>query len=481
MHHEFEHLLEAQWLGELSEKGRQRLEELCAADPALATRRRQELQLDALLGGYGPNHAPAGLAAAVFSRLEAKIKAPDPKRASILGAARKDAERAQRAWLRWQPFLRWGFAMLFLVVIGAEAAMFVQQEWHARRLRRNAMALRLNEGEAVGGPAAPYSLSPGMSMPAALAPPAESAPARARGARPVRPKPQTIATRKKSPHRAPASKMAAPLAVASPANAVFASIEPKLSQEQTKMAPMAVETASARAMLGAAPRAAPLEEHPFAPQAIVAAAIPAAPPAALSRELLAAAAPRPERAAKEIKLSATLRITLAPPASKVRVGPVAGAQRAERGAAARVNSAMRLGGYTGTPEIQSAALLGDLPTVKDVETAVRKAGGSIDSREHVAKGHWRLQCVLTPDGVRQFMRELEQSGVYPIATRPVLSTPETKRNALPRTVVPNRYEVTEGQGVLARITPGGAASAAPGDKVLLKLDIRQLPSPVPSR
>jgi len=119
---DFDRYLEAEWAGELDAAGRARLDALCAADPALAERRRRESELTALLARQGPNHAPGGLARAVFARIDAEA-----------AAGSRAAAGGWRGWLRglaspwWRaPQLRWGMAFALVMVAVVEVAVILR-------------------------------------------------------------------------------------------------------------------------------------------------------------------------------------------------------------------------------------------------------------------------------------------------------------------------------------------------------------------
>lgn len=114
MHYEFEQLMEALWAGRLDQTGRRRLGELCAADPTLASRLRQERNLSNLLSRCGPNHAPADLARNVLTRIEARnyVRLRTPWYAVWFG------------WL-FLPAVRTAVAFTVIAAIGVEAGMLM--------------------------------------------------------------------------------------------------------------------------------------------------------------------------------------------------------------------------------------------------------------------------------------------------------------------------------------------------------------------
>lgn len=115
----FDELIEAMWAGDLNEAGLARLEALAAADPALARRLRHERDLSALMAGHGPNRAPAGLAQAVFARLDLDAQpAAQPARARIV---------PRSIW--FTPAFRWGLAAAALAVV------FIHVKWLLNRDR----------------------------------------------------------------------------------------------------------------------------------------------------------------------------------------------------------------------------------------------------------------------------------------------------------------------------------------------------------
>lgn len=118
MQYEFEQLLEALWAGRLDSAGRRRLSELCAADPKLAARLRQERNLSGLLAHCGPNHAPADLASSVMAKMHARnyLRSRTPWYA---------------AWVGWifQPALRTALALTAIAAIGVEAGLLMHN-WH---------------------------------------------------------------------------------------------------------------------------------------------------------------------------------------------------------------------------------------------------------------------------------------------------------------------------------------------------------------
>ncbi|MCL5269409.1 MAG: hypothetical protein M1457_02390 [bacterium] len=118
---EFDQLLEAELDGRLDEAGRERLAALCAADPALGERARQERRLAILLGGCGPNHAPPGLTRAVLARLETEA-AP----------VRRPLWRA--------PVLRWGFGLAAMALVTVEAALLWRQGAEESAIRKRELA-----------------------------------------------------------------------------------------------------------------------------------------------------------------------------------------------------------------------------------------------------------------------------------------------------------------------------------------------------
>lgn len=114
MQYEFEQLLEALWAGRLDQAGRRRLSELCAADPKLAARLRQERNLTGLLSHCGPNHAPAGLASSVMAKMHARnyLRSRAPWHA---------------AWIGWifRPAIRTALAFTAIAAIGVEAGLLM--------------------------------------------------------------------------------------------------------------------------------------------------------------------------------------------------------------------------------------------------------------------------------------------------------------------------------------------------------------------
>lgn len=110
MNSEFEQLLEDLLSGRLDEAGRRRLDELTAAQPALAARLRKERNLNYLLSRCGPNHAPADLAGNIMARLETRVRV-----------------RAAGPWYGWifQPAFQAALACVVLLAIGLEAGLLI--------------------------------------------------------------------------------------------------------------------------------------------------------------------------------------------------------------------------------------------------------------------------------------------------------------------------------------------------------------------
>jgi anti-sigma factor RsiW len=117
--YEFDQLLEDLWDGRLDEAGRRRLEDLCAADPRLAARYRQERNLTGLLKQCGPNHAPDDLVRAVMGRLETRVRI-----------------RPARPWYWWmmEPAFRTAFAAVVLVAFGVELGLLLANKNSSRQI-----------------------------------------------------------------------------------------------------------------------------------------------------------------------------------------------------------------------------------------------------------------------------------------------------------------------------------------------------------
>ncbi|MBI3736730.1 hypothetical protein HY256_09490 [Candidatus Sumerlaeota bacterium] len=139
----FEELLMAELDGELEVAARADLDAACAADPALRRARDADLQSVNLLRSVGAHHAPVALAADVLNRIEREMLAAEEAAVedreefqdddfnSRMTRKRSESRRAAAppAWLSIfaSPFLRFGFALGVLGIIGYMGLVIVRQ------------------------------------------------------------------------------------------------------------------------------------------------------------------------------------------------------------------------------------------------------------------------------------------------------------------------------------------------------------------
>ncbi len=127
VHEEFEQLIQSEIDGRLDEAGRLRLRQLADSDPLLRGRLRQERRLTGLLARYGPNFAPAGLARAVFAKLDA-VMSPFLSRRMNIGKALRASTGAGRPRRFWEfPSLQWAFGVGICLLISMQVVLFVRQ------------------------------------------------------------------------------------------------------------------------------------------------------------------------------------------------------------------------------------------------------------------------------------------------------------------------------------------------------------------
>ena len=473
MNREAEKLLEQAALGELDAAGRIRLQALCAADPDLAERLRQEQRLSGILRQCGQNRAPAGLARSVFAALdqstEIKVKVP------------------RRAW--WaNPLLGWGACAAALAFIVIRPMLSDSTNISRTKADLRSLATSVNQREIASNFAQPEAEAApptahfgetdgklefyasdgdeirsdgdldtvemrGGSLDSTAIVRGEPAPA----AEPQSDAMRVIATPQPMGTPAPDASSGLPpgdlrsdeLPASKPALAAASTAVPSSGEKLGENASArAIARASTPAELAKVRLAQEFEaDAPAAPAGI------AGDQAVLESAVVAGEPPAPQ---KPVQPRVGLRIFLAsrpldPRAQPRRSGSTA-SSAFKQAAGDPAGNVRRSFNNNAVPIDEAQAGYSQ----KDIEVAVLLAGGKIERREAIpgdAKTS-KLKVNLNPEQMREFLRILNDMGIRPGDT-------DKKRATVPARSLSQQYEVVEGEALYRMIEKGKPGTPQP--------------------
>jgi hypothetical protein len=393
MNEEFEQLLEAEWEGRLDAAGRQRLDALCAADPALAERLNDERRMSGLLASVGPNRPPGGLADRVFARLDGEAAA-DEALAEAPPApppARAPRERARERRSLWDA---WRFPVFGLGSALAAAGLLVVFAIQNRApedfgsTARPVMADRVADATAT-------SDAPPLTREVAMAPTARATP-RSTPALP----PTDGGTVESEFGAAAAGESRAARIDQRPAATPAATTSPTPAERQP------IVIASAPPDRDAVPGGQERAEQPAAAAKTL---------AATSAAGNVAAEATGETAALPTVRRVALQISLPPLQAPGNRGNAAGAVGQTQTLSTPDPNGVRA---LSPGAILNPATPANAPTRRDIETAVATAGGTIHEIRPMPErpGFVQVRCSVSPDQLQAFLNSLETMGLRPAAT-----------------------------------------------------------------